>query len=252
LVTALLLLLLATDVPDNVPDIVTDRPDITESAIVVPKASLQFENGVTFSLDHGERSLDLSETLVRLGLSKRFELRLGLPNHIDGFAASEQVTGFGDPSVGMKYQIGPLPGRFDLSVIAGVTIPSATAFSSGGADPFVKFPWSRELGRGWSVGGMQSLFFNSTEAHRPVWEPVFYLERELTHRWEAFAEYAGDYHSSGAPSQQVMHFGTAYKLKPLQQIDFHFGFGLNDTTPQRFFAAGYSFRFDHLGRWWKH
>ena len=38
----------------------------------------------------------------------------------------------------------------------------------------------------------------------------------------------------------------------LQQIDFHLGFGLNDTTPQRFFAAGYSFRFDHLGRWWKH
>ena len=28
--------------------------------------------------------------------------------------------------------------------------------SSGGYDPFIKFPWSRELGGSWSIGGMFS------------------------------------------------------------------------------------------------
>jgi hypothetical protein len=39
------------------PEIVTDRPDITESGIVVPKGSLQAENGLTFTTDHGQRTL---------------------------------------------------------------------------------------------------------------------------------------------------------------------------------------------------
>jgi hypothetical protein len=44
------------------PEIVTDRPDITESGIVVPKGSLQAENGLTLTNDHDQRTVDLSET----------------------------------------------------------------------------------------------------------------------------------------------------------------------------------------------
>ena len=58
------------------PEIVTDRPDITESGIVVPKGSLQAENGLTLTSDHGQRTVDLSETLLRLGVGSRTELRL--------------------------------------------------------------------------------------------------------------------------------------------------------------------------------
>jgi hypothetical protein len=47
--------------------IVTDRPDITESAIVVPVASIQFENDLTWTAMHGAETVDLSESLVRLG-----------------------------------------------------------------------------------------------------------------------------------------------------------------------------------------
>ena len=40
--------------PTSDPEIVTDRPDITESAIVVPKGSLQFESGLTWTSDDGQ------------------------------------------------------------------------------------------------------------------------------------------------------------------------------------------------------
>jgi hypothetical protein len=46
----------------------------------------------------------------------------------------------------------------------------------------------------------------------------------------------------------VVAVGTAHKITPKNQIDFHFGFGLSRATPGRFLAVGYSFRIDNL---WK-
>ena len=58
------------------PAIVTDRADVTESSMVVPKGSLQFENGMAWTTGHGNQSIDFSETLVRFGISTRMEFRV--------------------------------------------------------------------------------------------------------------------------------------------------------------------------------
>jgi hypothetical protein len=66
--------------------LVTDRPDQTESSSVVPKGSLQIETGLVFENDNFKignkteiktNSLNLATTLVRYGIYKYFELRLG-------------------------------------------------------------------------------------------------------------------------------------------------------------------------------
>ena len=72
------------------PAIVTDRPDITESSIVVPKGSLQAESGLTLTSDHGWRTVDLSETLLRLGVESRTELRLVVPDYSYGVEGRAQ------------------------------------------------------------------------------------------------------------------------------------------------------------------
>jgi hypothetical protein len=233
--------------PTTDPEIVTDRPDITESAIVVPKGSLQFENGLTWTNDHGRQTLDLSETLVRFGISDRTELRVVVPNYLDGITGRISASGFGDLAVGMKQQLGPLPGGVDLSVIVALSLPTgADRVSSHGFDPFVKFPWSKDLKAGWSIGGMQSLFSYTEDGRRNlVWEPTIYFEKQITKPWDAFAEYGGDFAQRGG-SKEVAHFGTAYKISPRNQVDFHFGFGLSRATPGQFFAVGYSFRIDKL------
>jgi hypothetical protein len=228
-------------------EIVTDRPDVTESSIVVPSGSLQFENGFTWTSDHGAQSGDLPETLVRLGILARTELRIVAPNYfLNGIST---FGAFGDVALGMKQQLGPLPGGVDLSVIAAVSLPTgARSVSSGGYDPFVKFPWSKDLSKGWSIGGMQSLFWNTDDGRRnDVWEPTFYVEKQITEPLDAFMEYAGDYAQRGGP-KQLLHFGSAYKLNRLNQVDFHFGFGMSRATPNHFFAVGYSVRFDGLWR----
>jgi hypothetical protein len=233
--------------PDaKVPEIVTDRPDVTESSIVVPKASLQIENGATLTTDHGFQTFDLSESLIRLGVSSRTEIRLVVPNYLGGFTGAE-ATGFGDIALGMKQQLGPVAGGFDLAVILAVSLPTGSRqVSSHGYDPFIKFPWSKELKSGWSIGGMQSLFWNTDDHRRNGdWQPTFYVEKEITKRCDAFVEYAGDFFQRGAPNE-IAHFGTAYRITNRQQVDFHFGFGVSNAAPSRFFAIGYSIRIDKL------
>jgi hypothetical protein len=229
------------------PEIVTDRPDITESGIVVPKGSLQVENGLTLTNDHGQHTLDLSETLLRLGVGSRTELRFVIPNYINGFEGRAPASGFGDIALGVKQQLGPLWGGFDLSVIAAVSLPTgADRTSSHGVDPFLKFPWSQDLRGGWSVGGMFSVFWNTNEDRRNlIWEPTFFVERQIMRPLEVFVEYAGDYPRHGG-ARQIIHLGGAYKVTRKQQVDLHFGVGLSPGAPKQFFAVGYSFRFDHV------
>lgn len=228
------------------PEIVTDRPDVTESSIVVPKGSLQFENGLTWTRDHGSQTFDLSESLIRFGVTARTEVRIVVPNYLGGISGLD-ATGFGDIAFGIKQQLGPLPGGFDLSVIVALSLPTGSSHvSSHGYDPFIKFPWSKELKAGWSIGGMQSLFWNTDAAKRNgVWEPTFYIEKEITKALDSFAEYAGDFAQQGGP-KEIAHFGAAYRFTPRQQVDFHFGFGVSRSAPTHFFAVGYSFRIDKL------
>jgi hypothetical protein len=230
--------------------IVTDRPDVTESSIVVPKGSLQLENGMTWTSDHGFQTFDLSESLLRLGASTRTEIRIVVPNYL-GEISGSNASGFGDIALGVKHQLGPLPGGFDLSIIAAVSLPTGgIGVSSHGYDPFIKLPWSKELKAGWSVGGMQSIFWNTAGSKRNgVWEPTFYIEKEITKPWDVFAEYAGDFAQYGGP-REIAHFGAAYRITPKQQVDFHFGFGISngrrvDSSPLDIHSALISCGVDH-------
>jgi hypothetical protein len=232
--------------PASEAEIVTDRPDVTESSIVVPKGSLQIENGTTWTSNHGSQTFDLSESLIRFGIAPRTEFRIVAPNYLGGISGPD-ATGFGDIALGMKEQLGPLRGGFDLAVILALSLPTgASRVSSRGYDPFIKFPWSKELKGGWSMGGMQSLFSNTEGSKRNgVWESTFYIEREIKRNWDAFTEYAGDFAQKGGP-KEIAHFGAAYRPDPRQQVDFHFGFGVSRSAPAHFFAVGYSFRIDKL------
>jgi hypothetical protein len=210
----------------QVSEIVTDRPDVTEASTVVPKDSLQIENGFTQTSDHGTETLDLSESLVRYGLADRTELRFDVPNLFFRDAGGQPAPGLSGLSFGVKQQLGPLPGNFDVAVIAALSFPTGTKNESGrGFDPFIKLPWSRPLTEKWSFGGMVSAFWETVDyRHRFLWEPTFYLERELTKKTDAFAEFAGDYFAngskrvysfrSGIPVYRKMPAGRSLRLWP--------------------------------------
>ena len=78
-------------------------------------------------------------------------------------------------------------------------------------------------------------------------QPSFLVDRQITSRWDAFLEYAGDFPQRGGP-QHILHVGTAFKVTSNQQLDFHVGFGLSSAAVNHFIGFGYSFQFQAIHR----
>ncbi len=270
--TPLLALILAATVPSHAQNqpptadapstISTDRPAITNSSVVVPAGSLQVENGFLETGAHQQSIIDAPESLVRFGLAKTTELRFTVPDYFHNLT-TDHASGVGDLALGVKQQLGPLH-QFDVSVIAFVSFPTgANGISSGGYDPGLQMPWSRAISANWTAAGMFSVYW-PTEHQSPqhqspqhqspqgstrnvTGETTFLFDRQLTKPWDAFVEYAGDFPETGGP-RHLLHFGTALKVAPRQQIDFHVGVGLSSAAVDHIVGFGYSFRFQAIGR----
>jgi hypothetical protein len=228
--------------------IATDRPAVTNSSVVVPVGSLQAENGFLETSSRGQNVLDGPESLVRFGVAKRTELRFTVPDYFHNLSASGG-SGFGDFAFGVKEQLGPTPGKFDVSTILFISFPTgANGVSSGGYDPGLQVPWSRAFSTNWTAAGMFSAYWPTQGRTRNVTgEFTFLLDRQLAKPWDAFVEYAGEFPEAGAP-RHLLHFGTALKITNQQQIDFHVGVGLSSPAVDHLVGIGYSFRFQAIRR----
>ncbi len=97
----------------------TDRPDITNSSIVLPVGSFQSENGINVSRRDGAQVFDGTNSRLRLGIAPCLEVLVDLPSNVTafhGFGAS----GFTNLAPAVKWQISPIPEKFDLSMTTGV------------------------------------------------------------------------------------------------------------------------------------
>jgi hypothetical protein len=226
--------------------IATDRPDVTNSSLVVPTGSLQSENGVNLSSIDGGRSIDGTNTRWRLGIAPCLELLLDLPTYVANVRAPGK-SGFSDVAPAIKWQISPVPGKIDLSLTVGVALPTGAVDIAGrGAQPYLQVPWSWELHDGWGLSGMLTEFFRPSELMtKRITEATFVMERKVTPRTSLFVEYVGDYPENAGPSH-LLNSGGVYQLSQTQQIDFHIAFGLNHNAPTTIVGVGYSFRLDGL------
>jgi hypothetical protein len=220
--------------------IATDRPAVTNSSVVVPSGSVQVENGVQITTAVGQRTFDGPESLVAFGLTDSTELRFTVPD----YNYSALASGFGDLALGLKQQIGHTASGFDASLIVFLTFPTgANAESSHGYDPGLQLPWSQKISQKWTAAGMLSLYWLTEGGTRNLTgESTFLFDRQITGPWDVFVEYAGDFSERGGP-RHLLHFGSAYKLTPLQQLDVHVGAGLSRAAVDHFIGVGYSFRF---------
>lgn len=226
----------------------TDRPAVTDSSVVVPFGSFQAENGFSITTAQGSTTVDASETLIRFGVSDKTELRFSAPDFYQSLSGLP-LSGLGDLATGLKQQIGPLPGGFNLSLVVFCTFPTgARLISSHGYDPGVQAPWSRKLSANWTAAGMLSMYWPTEgQSRNPTGQATFLLDRQITGPLDVFIEYAGEFPESGG-TQHLLHVGASYKLAPQHQIDVHFGAGLSRAAPDHFIGFGYSFRFQAIAR----
>jgi hypothetical protein len=234
----------ADECPTAADEIATDRPDVTNSSLVVPLGSLQAENGIDSSVRHGSNALDGTNTRLRLGIAHCAEFLIDIPNYLDSFNGS-QPSGFSDVVVSFKRQL-PVPFGFEMSATAGLGFPSGSSKISGqGYQPYIQFPWSHKVADGWEVVGMFTLtWFPGEPTQNPTFEPTFSLERAFGSSTDMFMEYVGDYDHQRP--MQVLDTGGSWRFTKTQQLDFHLGFGLNSSSVDHYFSIGYSFRLDGL------
>ena len=234
----------AEQCPQKDSPIDTDRPDVTNSSVVVPQGSFQSENGINFSQRDGDHVFDGTDSRLRWGVAPCLEILVDIPTYFAALRAPMN-SGFTDVVPAIKWQISPLPGKIDLSATLGAGLPTGTkAIAGPGVQPYVQLPWSWQLSGGWSISGMLTNFFTPVDpTNKITTEATFVLEREFAERAFLFIEYVGDYHVHGGPSY-LFNSGGGYRITPTQQIDFHIGVGLNDNAPAYIFGMGYSFRLD--------
>jgi hypothetical protein len=249
---------------DAAVSISTDRPSVADYSPIVPVGALQIESGLLTTETDSLTTLDLPEVLLRYGLLAKTELRLTLPDyfwnfphcsntnasvvptvfsHTTGGCAGTNGTqsGFGDMAIGLKQHLGGL-GGFDFLLIPTLSFPTgARQFTSGGYDPGLMLPWSRSLSANWTVAGQFAAYWPTQDGSRnDTKEATLLFDRQLTAPWDAFIEYVGDFPQRGG-SRQLLHVGTAYKLAPNQQVDFHAAVGLSEAAPKYYVGFGYSY-----------
>jgi hypothetical protein len=232
--------------PDS--EIATDRPDVTNSSLVVPIGSLQNENGINTTGRGSQETIDGTNSRWRLGIAPCLEILVDLPNYVGGLKGGAD-SGFTDVAPAIKYQFGSLPETWNLSVAAGAGLPTGAARIAGpGIQPYLQFPWSHELGNGWGIDGMLTSFFAPANlTNQQTTETTFAIEKKLTEKTSVFVEYVGDYPERGSATS-LLNVGGNYLLTRTQQVDFHLAFGLNRNSPDYIVGIGYSFRIDGLFR----
>nr|WP_321452957.1 transporter [uncultured Carboxylicivirga sp.] len=215
-------------------EIVTDRPDQTESSSTVPLKSLQIETGLM--IENMNRSADrayfIPTTLFRYGLSKNFELRLG-----EQLVNYSNQTALSDLEIGFKVQILRREDiNTEIAFLSHLTLPTGADWISGNSVGSVsKFAISQTFTDALGIGanfGYSNFGEGSGDLTYSAALGVGITEK-LGSYYEIYGELAdmNDWFSS-------FDAGLTYLLQPNLQFDLSFGLGLNQTM--NYMALGVS------------
>ncbi len=250
----------ASAVAQEVPEMVTDRPDQSESASIVPPGFVQLELGPLFTRDDEggveAETWNLPGTLARIGLHERVELRLGWGGYVTQevrFAGeSFDVDGLSDADVGLKVRLRDEKGGGpEIAFLAAASVPVGDeALTSDHVDPSFRFAFGQTLSERVSIGYNVGMSFESGPDDEGDVDTVgsylytFVVGVGVGKRAGVFFEVFGDVPAS-APGDPAHSFdaGLTYLVRDNVQLDLAAGFGLSDEADDFFVGAGISIRF---------
>jgi hypothetical protein len=209
--------------------IVADRPGLADGSTTVGHGVAQLETGVT--AEGGDEERLTLPTLLRFGLTDRFELRI----------ESDVVSDDGDiapVSAGFKLRL--RDGALPLSLIASVQPPSGGgSLRSTDFEGEARLVSDIDLAEGLSLtpnvgvtlaegGGAAAIFAASLE--REMGRALPFVDFEAT--------------IADGDTSMIADAGVAWVVRPDTQLDISAGVNVTgDEYPEWFIAAGYSRRF---------
>ncbi len=240
------------------PELITDRPDQTESSDTVARGYVQVELGYTHS-EGDEAGAEVQtdsvpETLVRIGLHDAVELRVGLGGYQDvkigsGPSASS-VDGLADSSLGVK--VGLLEGDGKApktALLATISLPTGDSdLTSDQVDPSFRLTFANDLTErlslGYNVGAAWSTTNDGSgdEDTLSVAEWTVALGIGATDKLGFFVEaYGATGLSAGGGPDNWLDGGVTWLLRPNVQLDAAVGQSLTNSDDW-FAGLGISFR----------
>jgi len=103
------------------------RLGIAKPTIVVPVGIVQLEGGASTARQDERTRYAAGETLLRVGVAKGTEARVGFPSYLRTETPAATVDGWSDVSVGVKHRLRNANGAVPaLSVTLGATLPTGT------------------------------------------------------------------------------------------------------------------------------
>jgi len=250
--TLFLFFAVALQAQQQVPDLVTDRPDQTESAATVPKHFLQIETGFILENDENEisrnKSFAYNTTLLRYGLWDNFELRLGAAYLGDNVTKknsdfSQNIAGFSPLHVGFKVKVAEEKGlRPDIAFLGGLELPftAGSDYKPSYTAATMRFAFSHTLSDRFSLGYNLGAEWDGETAVPGYFYSVA-LGIGLIENLGMFVESFGTIQEAGTAQHQI-DAGFTYLLTPNFQVDISGGIGLNDAAPDNFISFGLSYR----------
>lgn len=231
-------------------ELITDRPDQTESAMLVPRGGLQVETGFAYEKDHQDglerTNVTYDKLLIKYGVNDHFELRF-----VTGFIGKRakiaehpisRVQGFSPMALGVKVKLADEKGFWPQAAFIGhINLrtgskdfnPSYTAadfrftFAHTVSE---KFALSYNLGAEWN-GETPDAAFLYTLA----------LRYTATNRVGIFVEsYA--FFPERDKADNRFDCGLTYMITSMVQWDLSGGLGLSRSAPDYFLSTGVSFR----------
>lgn len=250
---SLLVALAAPALAQTDPPFVVERPSVSTPPDIVGRGFWQVEAGVQWQRDaitddESLTTLTLPNSIVRLGVSRRLELRVATTGLVSTRAREARETSATDIELGVKYQVASQAGLgVDLSLVPMVSLPTGGASSSRNADPSVIVTANRAIGAAglnlnlkWSAPSIGD--DASSRARVLDWSAV--LAFPVRGSWSAFVEgVATDVDTAEVPTQWVANAGLGRQIGANLLLDAYGGVGLNDTAPDWTIGAGFGWRF---------
>ncbi len=241
------------------PEMATDRPDQTETSNTVPPGYVQLEVGFTHAQNRQREDSESDsalESLMRIGLMKDLELRLGHSGYTwqqeeDELGETVRSSGAGDSEIGFKYRLWEETGaRPEAAFIAMLGLPTGErGFSSERLDPSYRFSFAHTLTERLSLGYNLGMVWASEpdglgDVHTvSMFQYTATLGYDVTDRLGAFIEVFGDCPFNTGRPAHLIDGGLTYGLRENLQLDCATGFGLTDAADDWFISVGISYRF---------
>jgi hypothetical protein len=225
-------------------ELVTDRPDFTESALVVPAGTVQIEAGTEYTDFNSVTDFSCPVFLARVGLDKRFEVRFGFGGWTTTTGGDKSQTYLNDLILEAKYQLTRSGSTIPMAVLLVSTLPTGDEeVSVGTTEIGLKYAFAYDLNESLGLGVNLGAISVGAEDERQMLSLASVafgvgLSDKLAVFLETFAEIP-----QNQSWQPVVDGGITCLLMPLLQADFYIGKGLNDHAAELIIGGGLSFRF---------